>query len=69
MPTKTYRAELSDFGWAVTWDGESEREFKARQASRFCAGAPVHANADDALDYWSRRYLKGEPINTQSQAV
>jgi hypothetical protein len=68
LMTKQYRAELSDFGWAVTWEGESQHEFKVRQAKRFCRGLAFHNSADAALAYWRATYLGGGD-NDQAQAA
>lgn len=51
---KSYSAALSDFGWAVTWDGESVQGFCARQDKRFRSGLPVHSTPESALKYWAR---------------
>lgn len=65
---KNYRAELSDFGWAVTWDGEGDVAFMARQAKRFARGLAVHRSAEEALASWRKRYLRGGS-DDQAQAA
>lgn len=57
--TKRYTAKLSDFGWAVSWEGEAEVDFARRQAGRFSAGLPFHRTPEEALSAWERRYGVG----------